>query len=113
MISAFLNQRKPNIPQHSVCIECKMRNIVCIMVSKGIPCMGPVTHSGCGAICPAYNRGCYGCFGPMETPNTSALSEWWKSLDMESEDLVRKYRGFNACAEAFLRESELHEKEKK
>ena len=44
------------------------------MVAHGTPCLGPVTHAGCGAICPAYDRGCYGCFGPMETPNTASLS---------------------------------------
>ena len=60
----------PSIPSTSVCIECKRRGIVCVMVAHGTPCLGPVTHAGCGALCPAYDRGCYGCFGPMETPNT-------------------------------------------
>ena len=73
VISAFLAGRKPAIAAHSVCIECKLRGNVCVMV-QGTPCLGPVTHAGCGAICPAYHRGCYGCFGPMERPNTAALS---------------------------------------
>ena len=59
---------------HSVCVECKRRGTVCVTVAHGTPCLGPVTHAGCGALCPAYHRGCYGCFGPMETPNTAALS---------------------------------------
>ena len=63
----------PAIPSTSVCTECKRRGIVCVMVAHGTPCLGPVTHAGCGALCPAYDRGCYGCFGPMETPNTGAL----------------------------------------
>jgi coenzyme F420-reducing hydrogenase gamma subunit len=67
VLAAFLNARKPNTPSHSVCVECKLRGTACVLV-RGIPCLGPVTHAGCGAICPAYNRGCYGCFGPMETP---------------------------------------------
>ena len=70
VISAFLAGRRPAIPAHSVCMECKRRGTVCVMVAKGTPCLGPVTHAGCGALCPAYARGCYGCFGPMETPNT-------------------------------------------
>ncbi len=78
VLNAFLNGRKPNIPTYSVCMECKRRGTPCVMVSKGIPCLGPVTQAGCGALCPAYNRGCYGCFGPMETPNTAALSTWWQ-----------------------------------
>ena len=64
----------PRIAAHSVCVECKRRGNVCVMVAHGTPCLGPVTHAGCGALCPAYDRGCYGCFGPMETPNTASLA---------------------------------------
>ena len=64
LVSAMLHRRRPNIATHSVCVECKSRGIPCVMVSHGIPCLGPVTQAGCGAICPAYNRGCFGCFGP-------------------------------------------------
>jgi coenzyme F420-reducing hydrogenase gamma subunit len=111
VISAFLNRRRPNVPPHSVCIECKQRGTVCVMVAQGIPCLGPVTHAGCGAICPAYNRGCYGCYGPMETPNTTSLGNWWKKLGVRSEALVRVYRSFNAYSKEFRRASEAHEKE--
>ena len=76
LLSALLNGRKPNIPQYSVCMECKRRGSVCVMVAHGTPCLGPVTQAGCGALCPAYNRGCYACFGPKETPNTESLSKW-------------------------------------
>jgi sulfhydrogenase subunit delta len=109
VISAFLNGRKPNTPPHSVCIECKLRGTVCVMVAHGTPCMGPVTHAGCGAICPSYARGCYGCFGPMESPNTRSLSSQWSQLGVKEQDLLRTFRSFNACAEPFRRESEAHE----
>jgi sulfhydrogenase subunit delta len=109
LVSAFLHGRKPNTPPHSVCIECKLRGTVCVMVARGIPCLGPVTQAGCGAICPAYTRGCYGCFGPKETPNTRALSGWWAGLGVGEEDMVRALRTFNAYAEAFREESEAHE----
>jgi sulfhydrogenase subunit delta len=109
VVSAFLNDRRPTTPPHSVCVECKLRGTVCVMVAQGIPCLGPVTHAGCGAICPAYNRGCYGCYGPMETPNTASLSAWWQRLGVKEEDLVRVYRGFNAYAKAFKEESIAHE----
>lgn len=108
VIQAFLVGRKPNVAASSVCIECKRRGTVCVMVAKGVPCLGPVTHAGCGAICPAYARGCYGCFGPMETPNTASLSAWWKRLGVSEQDLVRAYRNVNAWAEAFRKESESH-----
>lgn len=110
VISAFLHGRKPNVPPHSVCIECKRRGIVCVMVAHGTPCLGPVTQAGCGAICPAYHRGCYGCFGPQETPNTDSLSKWWSHLGVKDQDLVRAFRTFNAWAEAFREESVAHEK---
>jgi coenzyme F420-reducing hydrogenase gamma subunit len=109
VLSAFLNGRKPNTPSHSVCVECKRRGTVCVMVARGTPCLGPVTHAGCGALCPFYNRGCYGCFGPMETPNTGSLAAQWVHLGVREPDLVRAFRGFNAYAEAFRRESEAHE----
>ena len=110
VLSAFLHARKPNTPPHSVCLECKRRGTVCVMVAQAVPCLGPVTQAGCGAICPAYTRGCYACFGPKETPNTSSLSAWWRHLDVNQQDLVRAFRSFNAYAEPFRRESEAHEK---
>ncbi|MDP3063771.1 MAG: oxidoreductase [Chloroflexota bacterium] len=110
LLNAFLNGRRPNISPHSVCIECKLRGTVCVMVARGTPCLGPVTHAGCGAICPSYQRGCYGCYGPMETPNTASLAGQWGKLGAAKPDLVRAFRGFNAYAEAFRRESEAHEK---
>jgi sulfhydrogenase subunit delta len=109
VLSAYLNGRKPNTPKYSVCIECKRRGTSCVMVSHGTPCLGPVTQAGCNALCPSYNRGCYGCFGPMETPNTRSLSEEWTELGVDSAGMVRAFRGFNAYAEAFRRESEAHE----
>jgi sulfhydrogenase subunit delta len=110
VISAYLNERKPAIAEHSVCIECKRRGTVCVMVAHGTPCLGPVTHAGCGAICPAYDRGCYGCYGPMETPNTGSLSGWWKRLGATDDQLMRVFRSFNAEADPFRREGDKHER---
>lgn len=108
-ISAFLIERDPAIPAYSVCVECKRRGSPCIMVSKGTPCLGPVTRAGCGAICPAYNRGCYGCFGPMETPNTEQLGDLLHELGESDEAISRVFRTFNAGAEAFREESSSRE----
>ncbi len=109
VISAFLNKRKPNVHTHSVCIDCKRIGTTCVMVSRGIPCLGPVTQSGCEALCPAFDRGCFGCFGPMESPNTSALAERFKELGETKLDISLAFRKFNAYADAFRRESEAHE----
>ena len=108
VISAFLVGRRPVTPAHSVCIECKLKGNVCVMVAHGTPCLGPVTHAGCGALCPSYHRGCYGCYGPMETPNTPSLTHWLAALGMDERALQRVYRTFNANADAFRKESERH-----
>ena len=79
------------------------------MVANGTPCLGPVTHAGCGAICPAYNRGCYGCFGPMESPNVPALVAQWRALGIDDGAIVRALRTFNANAPEFREESREHE----
>jgi len=110
VIGAFLYGRRPQTPPHSVCLECKRRGTVCVMVAQGTPCLGPVTHAGCGALCPAYARGCYGCFGPMETPNTRALSEQWLKLGATDDELVMVFRTFNAEAGPFRTAGEAHEK---
>ncbi len=109
VISAHLHGRKANVSPHSVCIECKRRGVVCVMVAQGIPCMGPVTHAGCGAICPSYNRGCYSCYGPMETPNTASLAAWFAKLGTDRVDVLRKFRTFYAGKDAYRKESERHE----
>lgn len=108
VLSAFLAVRQPVTPAHSTCIECKLAGNVCVMVAHGTPCLGPVTHAGCGALCPTYNRGCYGCFGPMETPNTEHLSAQLATLGMDKQALSRVYRTFNAAAKPFKDESERH-----
>jgi len=109
VLNAFLNNRKPTIPTYSVCMECKLKGTVCVMVAGGTPCLGPATQAGCGALCPSYARGCYGCFGPMENPNTSALSRHFTELGESNLDIMLAFRGFNAYAEAFRKESDAHE----
>jgi sulfhydrogenase subunit delta len=108
VICAFLAGRRPETPPHSVCIECKLKGNVCVLVAHGTPCLGPVTHAGCWAICPSYDRGCYGCYGPKETPNAPSLSGKLAELGMDRRDLVRIYRNFNANAPDFRAESERH-----
>jgi coenzyme F420-reducing hydrogenase gamma subunit len=109
VVNAFLNGRKPNTPPYSVCLECKRHGTACVMVAQGTPCLGPVTQAGCGALCPAFSRGCYGCFGPMETPNATSLMSWWKdNLAASDDEVLRALRTFNAGAEAFRKESERH-----
>jgi sulfhydrogenase subunit delta len=110
VINAILAGRKPVTPTHSVCVECKLRGNVCVTVAHGTPCLGPVTQAGCGARCPAFRRGCYGCFGPAESPNPASLSGWLaERYGVDHPELLRLYRTFNADAPAFRTESRRHE----
>ncbi|GIV68303.1 oxidoreductase [Caldilinea sp.] len=110
VIAAYLHGRKPNIPTYSVCIECKLRGTPCVMVAAGVACLGPVTQAGCHALCPAYGRGCFGCYGPMETPNTASLMTWWREqLGASPQTIVRALRTYNAGNEVFRKESEAYE----
>lgn len=108
-IAAHLAGRPPRIPTTSVCVQCKARGNPCIMVSQGTPCLGPVTQGGCNALCPAYNRGCYGCFGPMESPNTAALAEQFRHLGLTEPEIVRSFRSYSGWAQPFREEADRHE----
>ncbi|HUB42537.1 MAG TPA: oxidoreductase [Streptosporangiaceae bacterium] len=101
LLTALLAGREPRIPGHSVCEQCKLRGTACVMVARGTPCLGPVTQAGCGAICPAFGRGCYGCFGPMATPNVDSLVGWLRRLGMPESDINRVFRTFHVATPGF------------
>ena len=109
LVNATLNGRKPNVPTYSQCIECKRTGTVCVMVSKGEPCLGPVTQAGCGNVCPSCARSCFGCFGPKETPNTASLADRMRKDGASKQQVRDLFRSFNAGAEAFGEESQRHE----
>lgn len=108
VVSAFLHGRRPVTPAHSTCLECKLRGTVCVMVAHGTPCLGPVTHAGCGALCPGYDRGCYGCFGPSEAPATRPLADGLIRLGMKPDAVRRVFHTFNVGAEPFREEGFRH-----
>jgi len=101
VLQALLAGRKPRTPQHSVCLECKRRGTVCIAVAANEACLGPITQAGCGAICPAFQRGCYGCFGPAPQANCDHLADWYLRDRIAEPQLVPLLRNFNAAAPEF------------
>ncbi|WP_406230343.1 oxidoreductase [Nocardia sp. NBC_01009] len=104
-LCAFLAGRSPDIPNTSVCTECKRRGTTCVTVAEGIPCLGPVTQAGCGALCPAYHRGCFGCFGPMANPNIHALLPILRVNGMDTGDIDRVFATYAAAAPGFANRS--------
>jgi coenzyme F420-reducing hydrogenase gamma subunit len=110
VITSLLLGGTPRLPAHAVCVECKRRGTVCVPVAQGIPCLGPLTHAGCGALCPAYNRGCYGCFGPMESPNPDSLLKQYQAAGVQRPELVRLLRQFTGFQGTFRSASDKLEK---
>ena len=108
VIGAFASGRTPRLPSHSVCIDCKMAGASCVMVSRAMPCLGPVTRTGCGALCPRYARGCFGCFGPSDTPQVEALGDRLVALGVPPKDVQRLFHTYNVGAEPFEREGKRH-----
>ena len=120
VITDLLAGLRPRIQAESVCLECKRRGNVCVLVAKGVPCLGPVTRAGCGAICPSMGRDCYGCFGPAEgartgpglPPNTASLAkQFHEGLRLIPVEVVRRFRGINGYAASFQAESNAWEEE--
>lgn len=101
VIAAVLQGRNPRIASHSVCVECKRRGNVCVMVAKNTPCLGPVTQTGCGAICPSYYRGCYGCFGAQDNVNVASMIQAWRKAGKSDAEIVRIFHTFNAGSAPF------------
>jgi coenzyme F420-reducing hydrogenase gamma subunit len=101
LMEALLAGRRPDLPAYAQCQECKAAGTPCVMVTRGQPCLGPVTRAGCGNRCPAVGRGCYGCFGPAEAANLQALGRELRALGLDEEALRRWYRLFNAWAPGF------------
>ena len=106
MLTAFLLGRRPNIPSHSVCVECKQQQTVCVAVARGVSCLGPVTHAGCGAICPAHGRECFGCYGPSEPANLVSLTGFYEREGANRQTLGRLVQSFNAWAPEFRQEAQ-------
>ncbi len=101
VIRSLIQGRRPKTPSHAVCLDCKLSGTVCVAVTSNVACLGPITQSGCGAICPRFDRGCYGCFGPSTQSNCRHLSDWYLEHGITSNQLVPLLRSFNANAPEF------------
>jgi coenzyme F420-reducing hydrogenase gamma subunit len=101
VLASLLAGAMPRLSTAPVCVECKRRGFTCVIVAKGEPCMGPATRTGCGAICPGFGRGCYGCFGPAQPPNTEHLAETFRSLGLSEREIADRFRFITGWAPDF------------
>lgn len=101
VISALLGKR-PDFLEYCVCVECKLKGNICVLVAYGEPCMGPVTNAGCGALCPSHNRGCYGCWGPMKDANSRALADQFEKMGLSKEEILLKFTEFGQPVAEYL-----------
>jgi coenzyme F420-reducing hydrogenase gamma subunit len=108
ILAQMLLGSKPRVPNHSLCLDCKRQNLVCVLVAQGKPCMGPVTTTGCGVLCPSYDRACYSCFGPAFQPNTASLAGWFSRLGYTPQEIERMFHAYYSQAPSFKEEGRQH-----
>jgi len=102
VVKSLLLGVAPRDNADKVCTECKRQGTPCVMVSRGVPCMGPVTRAGCGALCPSLGRDCYGCYGPAENANTDALAAQFRTLGLTPQAIIQRFQSINSQAPVFL-----------
>lgn len=94
VLSQIILGREPFLPTHSLCIQCKINEYTCVLITKGEPCLGPVVMAGCGALCPSFKRACYACYGPSDHPETIKLAERFKELNLTNKDISLLFKKF-------------------
>ncbi len=110
VLTALLIGKAPKLPTYSVCVECKRKGNVCVLVSQGLACAGPITQAGCDALCPSFNRGCFGCYGPMECANPDSLCSGLSTRGIPRAEILRLLNGYTGWAEEFRAAREKLEK---
>ncbi|HUK80525.1 MAG TPA: hypothetical protein VLU91_07685 [Nitrososphaerales archaeon] len=100
-LASVLRGAKPRLSTSSVCFECKRAGNACVLVAGGTPCLGPVTASGCGALCPSWSRGCYGCFGPSDDANLDSYTSWLTAHGIDRQTIALLLKGANSRSPEF------------
>lgn len=66
--------RIPYQINYPVCFDCRNNQTKCLL-KEGKICLGPITRSGCKAICTHSGYSCLGCRGPVEQTNLYKMRE--------------------------------------
>jgi len=94
VLQALLLGRPPELPGHSVCVECKLAELPCVF-EFGQICLGPIARAGCGARCVQGGSRCRGCRGEMENPRTNPYYRILTDHGLTEEEIRFHYRLFN------------------
>jgi len=90
---------QPESPTLPVCMECRFKDNNCLLYDKKF-CLGPITSTGCGAVCPSLNLSCVGCFGLNEDGNLPSQVKKLEENGFKKEDVVRRIRIFGGSKTA-------------
>ena len=95
VVKNVLLGKTPAIPDYPVCVECKLKENVCLF-DKGGVCLGPITRAGCDAICPTFGTGCEGGRGLIPNPNENAMKDVLQEAGLTVGQLLATMTMFNA-----------------
>lgn len=101
--ASLLKDHLPYIVRKPVCLECKLRENACVLIENNLPCLGPVTAGGCGALCPSAGAACYGCWGPCEDPQMDAMAQILLEKGFRLSEVLTRLQAFGAPAGLFSR----------
>jgi coenzyme F420-reducing hydrogenase gamma subunit len=108
-LSSVITGKKPEFLTYAVCVECKLKGNICVLNAYNMPCMGPVTNAGCGALCPTYKRACYSCFGSLKAANAPALAKRFRKIGLSQDDIRRKFTMFDSNTSEFRKAADMGE----
>lgn len=105
MIRSITVDKDPYVRQHPVCLECKTRDNICILLMReGVQesmCLGPVTRGGCRVVCTSNMRACYGCRGPMSDPNIPEMVRTFKGKGFSDKDIELRFTEYAGLSPEF------------
>lgn len=101
--ASLLKDAMPFVTHKPVCLECKLRENACVLIENNLPCLGPVTAAGCGALCPSVGAACYGCWGPCDMPQMAAMAKILSEKGFSLEEVMTRLLSFGAPKELFAR----------
>ena len=90
----------PALPEYAVCMECRQRENLCLLIEARQPCLGPVTRAGCNALCPSFGVICEGCRGPVAEANRAEESRLLLELGLSEREVRARMQRFSGVADA-------------